>query len=394
MNSFHHSLQRCFIELDIQDEDQGFMLQEKLAHLFKNKILPKLAEVLDGVVLPDEVLSIDTMSIDLHFDSPRELEEKLGIRLLEKITGALQTINIPKRPLATLVWEQFLEFLSKGNATGAIWQDKERNWEAKLMAILDEQKALEIKEHLGNPQVIPRMVGQLSVHFWRTLLKTHAWKKEAKILEPLLSTDWNSAQKQNFVHQLNTIAQRAIPKRDYLQPVLPGSKQINTTFYHSNAGIILVYPFLEPLFEHLGWVEAGQFKSSELQNTAILLIDYMASGREECPEFELRLPKLLCGWPEAQPLDRFLHLPEYAKQESHKVLTDVVEYWKVLQDTPVEALQSGFLQREGKLSRKASGDWQLRLEKSSIDILLDQLPWSLSVCQLPWMPNILFIDWK
>jgi hypothetical protein len=41
-----------------------------------------------------------------------------------------------------------------------------------------------------------------------------------------------------------------------------------------------------------------------------------------------------------------------------------------------------------------NGESLIRVEKNSIDILLDYLPWSLSMIMLPWRNELLRVDWR
>ena len=75
------------------------------------------------------------------------------------------------------------------------------------------------------------------------------------------------------------------------------------------------------------------------------------------------------------------------------MLQAVIEQWTVLKNTSVEGLREGFLQRKGKLFSK-NDNLHLQAETNSIDVLLDQLPWNLSMIKLPWMKRILRLEWR
>ncbi|MGS0742589.1 contractile injection system tape measure protein [Glaciimonas sp. GG7] len=51
-----------------------------------------------------------------------------------------------------------------------------------------------------------------------------------------------------------------------------------------------------------------------------------------------------------------------------------------------------FLQREGRLILR-EGKWTLTVSRKTLDILLDQLPWGISVVLHPWMPHPLSVEW-
>jgi hypothetical protein len=160
--------------------------------------------------------------------------------------------------------------------------------------------------------------------------------------------------------------------------------------YIRNAGLVIVAPFLPMLFKNLGvWVD-GQWHYRE---KAVCLIHYLATGNTAMEEFELVLPKLLCGMDTEEVVDPIGFLPdEIWIREANELLKSVIEYWSILKDTSVDGLRGSFLAREGRLQRKGS-DWQLLVEQKPFDMLLQQLPWNISMLQLPWMEGMLCTDW-
>ena len=80
------------------------------------------------------------------------------------------------------------------------------------------------------------------------------------------------------------------------------------------------------------------------------------------------------------------------REECQALLAAMVTHWPALRSTSVEGLQVSFLQRPGLL-RPTDAGWQLQLESESFDLLLAQLPWSISIVKLPWMTKPIFTDW-
>lgn len=71
-----------------------------------------------------------------------------------------------------------------------------------------------------------------------------------------------------------------------------------------------------------------------------------------------------------------------------------IDHWGVIGQASPDGLREGFLQRDGKLENKPQG-WVLTVERKTIDILLNRLPfgWSISVVRLPWMKDLLKVNW-
>lgn len=162
----------------------------------------------------------------------------------------------------------------------------------------------------------------------------------------------------------------------------------------NQSGLVILHPFLRLYFEDVGLVEGEAFRDEVAQQTAIYLLHYLATGQTDAPEYELVLPKLLCGWPLNEPVARGLALPDHGLMEGENLLQAVINYWQVLKSTSPDGLREGFLQREGKLTRLYEGDWRLQVEQKAIDILLGSLPWGLNVVKLPWMENLLMVEWS
>ncbi|MGH1394609.1 MAG: contractile injection system tape measure protein [Trichormus sp.] len=162
--------------------------------------------------------------------------------------------------------------------------------------------------------------------------------------------------------------------------------------YVNIAGIVLLHPFLTFYLDAVGLLEGESFRDELAQQTAIYLLYYLATKQTDAPEYELVLPKLLCGWPLNEPVSRGLDLPTIALTEGENLLQTVINYWEVLKSTSRDGLREGFLQRAGKLTH-GDGNWKLQVEQQAIDILLSRLPWGLSMVKLPWMEEILIVEW-
>ena len=166
--------------------------------------------------------------------------------------------------------------------------------------------------------------------------------------------------------------------------------ELEEGIYISNAGLVVVAAFVPALFKELKIAINGTI---QLPEYAVCLLNYLATGKEEMQEFELVLPKLLCGVPLETVIDPSnFALSEMAKQEVENVLSSVIGHWAVLKNTSVQGLRESFLQREGKLSEKGN-DWILQAEQKSYDMLLQQLPWNMSLVKFPWMSGLLRTEW-
>lgn len=164
-----------------------------------------------------------------------------------------------------------------------------------------------------------------------------------------------------------------------------------------SAGLILLHPYLPRLFAALGWIDASHpqgepFPWSRLPQAAALL-NWLATGRDEPFEFELGTAKLLLGLnPDfALPVAADL-IGEAEREEGTALLGAVVEHWSALGQTSIAGLRVAFLQRGGLLYPAADG-WLLRPQGETYDLLIDRLPWGISIIRLPWMQRSLHTEW-
>lgn len=163
-------------------------------------------------------------------------------------------------------------------------------------------------------------------------------------------------------------------------------------FQVTQAGLVLLHPFLSGLFNNLGLLEEGRFKDESSHERAVCLLNYLATGNETFEEQTLALPKFLAGWPLSDTIDRFLPISNYEKDECITVLNSAIRHWPVLKNTSAEGLQVNFLQRKGMLKEEELG-WSLYVEHKTRDILLEKLPWGISIVKLKWMDKMLTVHW-
>lgn len=169
-----------------------------------------------------------------------------------------------------------------------------------------------------------------------------------------------------------------------------GTDEIPNQMFVSNAGLVLLNPFLPALFKELKLTDQdGKLIDPEL---AACLLHYAATGREGDFEFEMTFEKYLCGIPPSVSLNRKIELAEAHKAEVAKVLNSVLEHWAALKSKSTELLQNEFLTRSGKLIVEKSNH-RLVIEKKTFDLLLDKLPWSYSLIKFSWKKEIIFVEW-
>lgn len=160
----------------------------------------------------------------------------------------------------------------------------------------------------------------------------------------------------------------------------------------NNAGMVLLHPFLSTFLTRVGICQGGQFVSDEVQHRAVHLLQYLINNALETPEHELVLNKVLCGLPIEEPIANAIDITELEQTTAHDLLKAVIQNWDKMSNSSVEGLQGSFLQREGMLSENDQ-EWTLKIEQRTYDLLLQTLPWGLSMIKYPWMNKPLMVEW-
>jgi len=162
--------------------------------------------------------------------------------------------------------------------------------------------------------------------------------------------------------------------------------------YIQNAGMILAHPFISQLFIQTGCADENKNLLPAKKQKAVQLLHYLASGEQNDMEFNLTFEKYLVGLPLETPLSRISEIDETDKAECDEVLRSIVDYWPELKNTSPEGLRQLFFRRNGKLDLKQTPQ-KLYVERKAQDVLLDKLQWNISIVKLPWMNDLIYVEW-
>ncbi len=160
------------------------------------------------------------------------------------------------------------------------------------------------------------------------------------------------------------------------------------------AGLVLLWPFWEQLFERLAWLTPERrFIGPLEQQRAMALLGYLVDGDPGPPEWRLTLAKLFCGLPldTVCALEEGLGAAELA--EGEKLLQAVLSHGDGLLGEEVDTLRMAWLQRPGLLTWRPQA-WLLVVERQADrDGVLERLPWSWGWIRLPWMRELVQVAW-
>ncbi|MCW2247930.1 hypothetical protein M2352_003564 [Azospirillum fermentarium] len=169
------------------------------------------------------------------------------------------------------------------------------------------------------------------------------------------------------------------------------------TIHVANAGLVLFTPFLPMLFDRLGVLTPGddgtpRITGAEAASRAVHRLQYLADGRCGAPEPALVLNKLLCGLPLVTPIAAAAPMTDDDRTLCDGLLRAVIGNWPIISNTSPAGLQETFVQREGRL--EFTGDqWTLTVQRKTVDVLFDRMPWSVAVVYHRWMEGPLHVTW-
>ncbi len=172
---------------------------------------------------------------------------------------------------------------------------------------------------------------------------------------------------------------------------------VDKIIYINNAGLVLTAPFLPHLFGTLGLLHEDDegrvhLRNIEAVSRAAHLLQYLVDGRTDAPEPLLVLNKIMCGVAPASPVEREIQLKEEEREMCEQLLTVMIGHWEAISNTSIAGLRETFLQRDGKLELTPDG-WKLRVQRQTLDVLVDRIPWSISVAYNKWMPQPVYVTW-
>lgn len=473
-----HIIQKQIIEINFENPDDSFGLQNHVAEVFYEQLQPRMEVLLDELFGENQFALIDKLEIDLGLLNLKTWEQEFTEQALLKLKDELIQVNKKEvdteKSKETAAEEAFFFFLENGVMP----------WNKRFDSLAELEQLLRINENMisqlkkliaQKSKTAERLVWQFSKNFTSRIITEITKNRENALTEifelleklnllqtgklidaltfekidnhivdvailNLFSSDKNKAKVEQFfsflltkvvgneelkaeireiVNYLKTNKKnnKLLDDVELLKPGKNGKKkykepdkdeihlpEANTNkgkngddlssdeIYINNAGLILLHPFLETLFEHLELTIENKWINSILHKRAVLISEFLITGHTEFEEFNLPLNKILCGIDIDEIVPTTNKLNEETKTECDNLLKAVITHWEVLKNTSIDGLREAFLQRGGKLSKVDNG-WLLQVEQKAIDVLLNHLPWGIGIIKLPWMNEMLHVEW-
>lgn len=187
----------------------------------------------------------------------------------------------------------------------------------------------------------------------------------------------------------------ALSPQDSVWEITPEEAEpVPERLFISDAGLVLIHPFIRRFFENLKLVDReGRFVSGVARVHAVHLLRHVTGYDDEHLGHRLLLEKVLCGLPADYLVPEEWEVTPGEEEEIQGMLAALMSYWPSLRKSSVVALQRGFLQRPGSIGMQ-DGSILVRVEGSAIDILMEDLPWETSFILLSWLDKPILVEWQ
>lgn len=166
----------------------------------------------------------------------------------------------------------------------------------------------------------------------------------------------------------------------------------STTIQISNAGLILLNPYIPVLFDYCGLTCENKFIGVQSQQRAVVLLHYLVTGEMQAEDRNSALSKVLCGLPVNTSIDSFaVEISGTEKSKVEDLLKAFVANWPAIGDCSIQGVRSDWLVHDGMLLDEGVR-WNLKMNKYTFDLLLNSLPYSLSCIRYNWMEKMIYVN--
>lgn len=304
--------------------------------------------------------------------SPSESSRARFMRLLERLESA----PVPEPDLWTRLRVVFGRLPPRLQAQVIDVVESAKDGEVLVLSsvMIDALAAL-VRAALDQNLVVPRMVERYAARLRQSAPPGMPAAVSSQLGAKLLDTIWEPA---SGAREKDARADSVFSDADAI--------------YVENAGLVILWPFLESFFGRLGLLEGKRFRDEAAAHRAAGLLQYVAGAEEPPPEYLLPLNKVLCGIALDEVFDFGAAITADEGEECTDLLAAVIQQAPILGEMSIPGFRGSFLLRKGQLGSR-DGNWLLRVERETHDIVLDRFPWTVGVVKLPWMEALMQVEW-
>lgn len=424
-----HVIRKQVITLNLDAGQNTFSIQQQARDFYFHRIAPAMEKIFDELSSENETIQIEKLEIDLGdlgWDKDRFTLDKESIyRILKRtigntISASANSVDsharISYRTPEENACLQWLYYLENGvlpwevQTTDAKWLDQVLHQLATDHVSIERARELIINV----PWFLSRLVGEYHEEFLQQLAEVITAKRQPDLIEkvkaladqssyvfvetPFTKKEiWSYILRQYAAGKTDLDFQKiSLINRELVSVSTERLEQetIREGIFCQYAGMVLLHPFFSHLFNRLLLLNDGKFKNVASLEKAVALLYFIATGKSEAKDYELAVPKVLCGMQLHRVVsEQAFLLTEVEREEALNLIQAAIEQWDIIRDTSVEGLRESFLAREGKILMK-DNDIEFRIESKGIDLLLDNLPWNLNLIKFQWLDQFIHVEWR
>lgn len=242
-------------------------------------------------------------------------------------------------------------------------------------------------------------------------IKQHSWllmfsevvKRERKLNRILRELKLSGANETTEISELiEALTQERFNEQGELAQAEHDQLMEDESLIVSNAGIVLLNPFLPMLFRSLSLQDdESEWISEEHHLAAIYLLNYLSTGALEADEDELYIGRILTAFDSDEVIpqiseEQFFELiaKETLKNELEQLIQAVRDNWRPMRNCSWNGLRNDFLSRTGTIKNAGENDYELTIESGGLDVMLSYKDWSISMITYSWLEGIIYVKWK
>jgi hypothetical protein len=412
-----HVIMKQVIDLRVDAHLNAFSVQHQAREYYYQHLVPVIEKIFDELSSDEEVINIEKLEIDLGnlgWKNDRfSLDEAVLHEILkESLKKSFERaspvpVNFSRRTPEENVCLQWLFYMENGVLPWEI-SGIDIKWHEKVLhqLAIDHQLIERTKKLLiNNRWFLTRIITEHDDTFLEKLTEVITAKQQPYLLENVRQSGssirtktmiWSVILRSVAAGEKEVDIQKALLSKESLITQQPPQEhqEIVEGIYCQFAGLIVLHPFFKHLFSRLQLLEDEKFKDELSRHKAIVLLYFIATGKTEGKDYELVVPKILCGLPLHEVLtEESFMLTSSDKEEALNMMYAAIDQWTIIHNTSPGGLREGFLMREGKVLVKDTNIY-FRITSGAIDVLLDHLPWNLSLIKLPWLNELIRVEWR
>lgn len=134
-----------------------------------------------------------------------------------------------------------------------------------------------------------------------------------------------------------------------------------------------------------------QFISPESQAKAYAVLRHLLGSAHDSYS---AVANLFVGYEADTVVSRLTELSDTECETAGQIFSVLIAHWQALKNMPPSSIQQMFLQRQATIKTFSLGT-AVSVQKQAVDVLMQKLPWGLSMIRFPWLNDrLISVEWR